>query len=97
MRSFYCFFCFLCFDAEIVQGADLGSLTSRLVRKKLEKLLSLDLSSRHEEIDALIMAEVEDQTNSQSEEEEEEVSEEEVPPRKKADSDSDAEVEVRSK
>ncbi|MCL4140373.1 UNVERIFIED_CONTAM: hypothetical protein GTU68_018942, partial [Idotea baltica] len=66
--------------SEIVAGADLKSLTSRVVRQKLEEKLSFSLSERKKEIDELVMAEVEDQTNSHSEEEEEEeeVSEEEV-------------------
>jgi len=78
---------------EIVAGANLQTLTSRVVRQKLEKKLDLDLTSRKKEIDKLVMAEIDDHNNSHSEEDE--VSEEEVvhTSRKKAESDSDAEIE----
>jgi len=46
------------------------------VRQQLEKKLGIDLSDRRKEVDALIMADVEDQVNSHSDEEQ---SEEEAP------------------
>lgn len=46
------------------------------MRQQLEQELGVDLSDRKKEIDAIIMADVEDQVNSHSEEEE--VSEEET-------------------
>ncbi|XP_018016244.1 upstream activation factor subunit spp27, partial [Hyalella azteca] len=57
--------------AEILKGADLSKVTSKVVRKQVEEKLGVDLSHRRKEIDALIMADVEDQVSS------EEVSEEE--------------------
>ncbi|KAB7494945.1 Upstream activation factor subunit spp27 [Armadillidium nasatum] len=79
------------FTAIVAEG-DLKSLTSRKVRKLLERVFQLDLTSRKKEIDNILMAEVDDHANSHSEEDE--VSEEEVhSSRKKADSDSDAEIE----
>merc|ERR1711962_451333 len=63
----------------ILKGADLETLSAKKVRKQLEEKLGCDLSERKKEIDALIMANVEDQVNSHSEEE---ASEEEAPAKK---------------
>lgn len=63
----------------ILKGADLETLSAKKVRKQLEDKLGCDLSERKKEIDALIMADVEDQVNSHSEEE---ASEDEAPPKK---------------
>lgn len=60
----------------ILKGADLETLSAKKVRQQLEQELGVDLSDRKKEIDAIIMADVEDQVNSHSEEEE--VSEEET-------------------
>lgn len=72
---------------EILKGTDLSTVTAKSVRSKLEEKLDTDLSTRRKEIDAIIMAEFEDQVSS------EEVSEDEAPKaskRKAADnSDSD--------
>ncbi|XP_042890339.1 upstream activation factor subunit spp27-like isoform X3 [Penaeus japonicus] len=62
--------------ATILKGADLETLSAKKVRQQLEQELGVDLSDRKKEIDAIIMADVEDQVNSHSEEEE--VSEEET-------------------
>jgi len=56
-----------------LKGADLSSITSRIVRQQLESKLGVDLSSRKEEIEKIIMADVEDKVESS----EEEVSEDE--------------------
>ena len=56
-----------------MKGADLSSITSRIVRQQLESKLGVDLSSRKEEIEKIIMADVEDKVESS----EEEVSEDE--------------------
>jgi len=58
---------------EILKGADLSAVTAKSVRSKLEAKLDSDLSSRRKEIDAIIMAEFEDQVSS------EEASEDEAP------------------
>merc|ERR1711874_784713 len=63
----------------ILKGADLETLSAKKVRKQLEEKLGCDLSERKKEIDALIMANVEDQVNSHSEEE---ASEDEAPTKK---------------
>lgn len=63
----------------ILKGADLETLSAKKVRKQLEEKLGCDLTDRKKEIDALIMADVEDQVNSHSEED---GSEEEAPPKK---------------
>lgn len=60
------------------------------MRQQLQEQLGVDLSSRKEEIDQIIMADV-DQVNSHSDEEQ---SEEEVP-KGKDDSESEPESEVR--
>ncbi|CAL4088558.1 unnamed protein product [Meganyctiphanes norvegica] len=63
----------------ILKGADLETLSAKKVRQQLEEKLGCDLSDRKKEIDAIIMADVEDQVNSHSEEE---ASEDEAPPKK---------------
>ncbi|XP_071528742.1 uncharacterized protein [Panulirus ornatus] len=73
----------------ILKVADLDTISAKKVRQQLEERLGVDLLSRKKEIDALIMADVEDQANSQSDEE---VSEEEVP-KGKEDSESEPESE----
>ncbi|KAK4322003.1 hypothetical protein Pmani_007225 [Petrolisthes manimaculis] len=60
----------------ILKGADLQQITGKKVRQQVEQRLGVDLSDRRKEVDALIMADVEDQVNSHSDEEQ---SEEEVP------------------
>ncbi|XP_071528743.1 uncharacterized protein [Panulirus ornatus] len=75
----------------ILKVADLDTISAKKVRQQLEERLGVDLLSRKKEIDALIMADVEDQANSQSDEE---VSEEEVP-KGKEDSESEPESESR--
>ncbi|KAK8387224.1 hypothetical protein O3P69_018096 [Scylla paramamosain] len=72
----------------ILKGADLDTISAKKVRKQLEEQLGVDLSSRKEEIDQIIMADV-DQVNSHSDEEQ---SEEEVP-KGKDDSESEPESE----
>ncbi|KAF2360890.1 SWIB/MDM2 domain [Trinorchestia longiramus] len=67
----YCASARLDWCVEILKGADLSKVTSKVVRKQVEEKLGVDLSHRRKEIDALIMADVEDQVSS------EEVSEEE--------------------
>jgi len=61
-----------------LEGADLQTVTPKILRKQLEEKLGIDLSSRRKEIDALIMSEIENQVTS----EEEEVSEDEQPTKK---------------
>lgn len=75
----------------ILKGANLDTISAKKVRQQLEERLGVDLLHRKKEIDALIMADIEDQANSQSDEE---VSEEEVP-KGKEDSESEPESEVR--
>jgi len=72
---------------EILKGTDLSTVTAKSVRNKLEEKLDADLSSRRKEIDAIIMAEFEDQVSS------EEVSEDEAPKasKRKAAENSDSE------
>jgi len=77
----------------ILKGADLETLSAKKVRQQLEEKLGCDLSERKKEIDAIIMADVEDQVNSHSEEE---ASEDEAPP-KKDESASEEEVEEDDK
>jgi len=77
----------------ILKGADLETLSAKKVRQQLEDKLGCDLSERKKEIDAIIMADVEDQVNSHSEEE---ASEDEAPP-KKDESASEEEVEEDDK
>lgn len=72
----YCLTWLFFSSAAILKGADLETLSAKKVRQQLEQELGVDLSDRKKEIDAIIMADVEDQVNSHSEEEE--VSEEET-------------------
>ncbi|XP_047488500.1 upstream activation factor subunit spp27-like isoform X2 [Penaeus chinensis] len=78
----------------ILKGADLETLSAKKVRQQLEQELGVDLSDRKKEIDAIIMADVEDQVNSHSEEEE--VSEEETT-KGKDESESEPEPDVSDK
>jgi len=70
----------------VLKGADLSKVTAKVVRKQIEEKLGIDLVDRRKEIDAFIMAEVEEKVTS-----EEEVSEEEVeaPSKRKKAADSD--------
>jgi len=77
----------------ILKGADLETLSAKKVRQQLEEKLGCDLSERKKEIDAIIMADVEEQVNSHSEED---ASEDEAPP-KKDDSASEEEPEEDDK
>lgn len=78
------------FVLAILKGADLDTISAKKVRLQLQQELGVDLLSRKEEIDQIIMADV-DQVNSHSDEEQ---SEEEVP-KGKDDSESEPESEVR--
>jgi len=74
----------------ILKGADLSTVTAKVVRKQIEEKLGVDLVDRRKEIDAFIMAEVEEKVTSEEEVSEEEVEEEPAAKRKKAaDSDED--------
>jgi len=57
----------------VLKGADLTTVTAKVVRKQIEEKLGLDLGDRRKEIDSFIMAEIDEKVTS-----EEEVSEEEV-------------------
>jgi len=73
----------------VLKGADLSKVTAKVVRKQIEEKLGIDLVDRRKEIDAFIMAEVEEKVTSEEEVSEDEV-EEAAPKRKKAaDSDED--------
>merc|ERR1711962_925019 len=74
----------------ILKGADLSTVTAKVVRKQIEEKLGVDLVDRRKEIDAFIMAEVEEKVTSEEEVSEEEVEEEPAAKRKKA-ADSDEE------
>jgi len=67
-----------------LKGADLSKVTAKVVRKQIEEKLGVDLVDRRKEIDAFIMAEVDEKVTS-----EEEVSEEEAPAKRKKAADSD--------
>jgi len=56
----------------ILEGADLSTVTAKSVRKQIEEKLDVDLSDRRKEIDAIIMAAVDEKASS-----EEEISEDE--------------------
>jgi len=61
----------------VLEGADLQTITSKVVRKQVEEKLDIDLTSRRKEIDTLIMAAIKDQVSS------DEISDEELPKRGK--------------
>lgn len=69
----------------ILKGADLSTVTAKAVRKQIEEKLGCDLVDRRKEIDAFIMAEVEEKVTSEEEVSEEEIDEEPAAKRKKAD------------
>merc|ERR1711970_959691 len=78
----------------ILEGADLSTVTAKSVRKQIEEKLDVDLSDRRKEIDAIIMAAVDEKASS-----EEEISEEEdeAPKRKGAKKSDDEEYAPGSK
>ena len=49
------------FVAAFLQGADLEKVTSKVVRQKVGEKLGVDLSDKRKEIDALVMAYVDNQ------------------------------------
>ena len=49
--------------AAVLKGADLTTVTAKVVRKQIEEKLGLDLGDRRKEIDSFIMAEIDEKVN----------------------------------
>jgi len=84
---------------EILDDADLNTITAKKVRLQLEKDLEIDLAERKKEIDELVMEILEEKKEDKAESEEESSEEEKKPakgrraPKRGKDSDSDKESE----
>ncbi|CAG7818815.1 unnamed protein product, partial [Allacma fusca] len=67
---------------DILDGADLNTITAKKVRQQLEGTLKTDLADRRKEIDALVMEIVNEKTQSKDDSDRDESEEEEKPVKK---------------